>query len=102
MRSGVSHRRETFIDPNIIILFVKLTFVLLICGSSYLAGSLWGRHSLEPNLAPLGVEQLFRDGDKNDAECEEARRKWIEQRVQEGKLRVHTICCLQILLELNQ
>ncbi|KAL7484304.1 hypothetical protein ACHAW6_009946 [Cyclotella cf. meneghiniana] len=74
------------INPKLIILLVKITFVLLICGSSYLAGSLWGRHSLELHGAPLSVESLVRGGtarDAADSECKQTREKWIELRVQE-------------------
>lgn len=82
-----SGRGGMTINANIIILLVKVTFVSLICGSSYLAGSLWGRHSLEAHDAPLSVRSMIRngvDGGANDAECEEARRSWIELRVLEG------------------
>lgn len=76
------------INPKLIILLVKITFVLLICGSSYLAGSLWGRHSLELHGAPLSVESLVRGGtarDAADTECKQTREKWIELRVKEGE-----------------
>eukprot|EP00804_Cyclotella_cryptica_P023346 CCRYP_000494-RB/>CCRYP_000494-RB protein AED:0.30 eAED:0.30 QI:0/0.83/0.71/1/1/0.71/7/1970/421 len=72
-------------NPNAIILLVKITFVSLVCGSSYLAGSLWGRHSLELHVAPLSVGSLVRGSggrDATDAECEQAREQWIELRVQ--------------------
>lgn len=90
---STSNRRSrgdaSIISPNIIILLVKITFALLICGSSYLAGSLCGRHSIETYGAPLSVGSLVRSGrvsgeKANDAECEEARKKWIELRVLEG------------------
>ena len=49
-----------------------------------------GRHSLETHGAPSSVGSLVRSGRvggevANDAECEEARKKWIELRVLEGE-----------------
>jgi hypothetical protein len=82
------NRRSAPINAKPIVLLVKITFVLLICGSSYLAGSLWGKHSLELHDAPLSVRGLFKEsssGETDDPECEEVRKKWIEQRVMEGK-----------------
>lgn len=98
-----SNRRDTAINANFIILLVKITFVLLICGSSYLAGSLWGKHSLElRHDASLSVGSLFNDSprsdrDVDDPECEDARKKWIELRVLEGKV---GHCCYSSMFSL--
>ena len=71
---------------------MKIAFVSLLCGSSYLAGSLWGRHSLELSLtAPVSVESLVNGaaglgGVTGDAgvDCEHAREQFIESKVKEG------------------
>ena len=93
-----SNRRDTAINAaNKIILLLKITFVFFVCGSSYLAGSIWGRHSLEEHDAPLSVGSLMKGGPygslfhgdaegANDVECEETRKKWIEHRVHEGMI----------------
>ena len=68
--------------------FVKVTFVVLLCGSSYLAGSLIGGNSLEissPN-APHGVETLVNGGldaagAPSKEECQRAKRRWVDLQV---------------------
>ncbi|KAL7453075.1 hypothetical protein ACHAWC_004763 [Mediolabrus comicus] len=43
-----------------LVILIKVTFVCLICGSSYLAGSLWGRHSIELEMhAPMSVGNMI-------------------------------------------
>lgn len=78
----------TSVNPSALVLLVKISFVALVCGSSYIAGSLWGRHSLETHVAPLSVGILVRGGGTGAdvAGCEEAREKWIELRVLEGSI----------------
>jgi len=76
------------IDSKIIIFVVKLTFVVLLCGSSYLAGSIWGRHSLEmSSTAPMSVGSLIHGpgvsgGDVDSGmDCEKVRRELINSEV---------------------
>lgn len=80
------------IDSKIIIFVVKLTFVVLLCGSSYLAGSIWGRHSLEmSSTAPMSVGSLIHGsggsgGDVDSGmDCEKVRRELINSEVKKGK-----------------
>ncbi len=84
--------RSTRIDSKIIVFVVKLTFVTLLCGSSYLAGSIWGRHSLEmSSVAPMSVGSLihgpggaFGDSDLG-VDCEKVRRELINSEVKKGE-----------------
>lgn len=79
-----------------IVILVKGTFVLLLCGSSYLAGILFGHGSLDFTMvqhAPMSVGRMVRGGGETDgtsgkdfggsinaADCEEA---FVNAKVQE-------------------
>lgn len=79
---------------KILIVTVKVTFVLLLCGSSYIVGSLiGGHHSLEDSSTitadgMLSVGHLFHSGDisrhqeqQTDDNCKKANAEFIELQV---------------------
>ncbi|KAL7542451.1 hypothetical protein ACHAXR_012363 [Thalassiosira sp. AJA248-18] len=74
---------------NIIIFIVKITFALLVCGSSYLAGSLFGHQSLDSTMmhAPMSVahlmygESLPGNDSANAVDCKETEKQYIEAQV---------------------
>lgn len=78
-----------------LVILIKVTFVCLICGSSYLAGSLWGRHSIELEMhAPMSVGNMIHgsftgsegtvDNKKsNNVDCKKVEEELIELQVKE-------------------
>lgn len=84
--------RDRAAASNLLFVIVKITFVLLLCGSSYLAGSLFGHQSLDSAFmhAPMSVGRLIhgeeslpgKDSD-NAVYCEEAEKEFIESKVKE-------------------
>ncbi|KAL9185412.1 hypothetical protein ACHAXT_003189 [Thalassiosira profunda] len=82
-----SQRRDAAVSKAVLVA-VKISFVLMCCGSSYLAGSLFGHQSLDSTLvhAPMSVGRLMH-GDSLPAsasrDCAEAERKLVEAKVKE-------------------
>ncbi len=83
-------------NGQILIFLIKLTFVCLLCGSSYLAGSLWGRQSIELNMhAPMSVGNMMQgnlgttiETKKSAVDCQKLEEELIESQVKE-KLAEH-------------
>lgn len=84
---GGRHRGRGFQATNLVLPLVKVSFVVLLCGSSYLAGSLIGGNSLDildSSHAPHGVGMLVNgglDGAPSKEECQQAKRRWVDLQV---------------------
>lgn len=76
---------------QILFFIIKVTFVCLLCGSSYLAGSLWGRQSIELNMhAPMSVGNMMQgklgskiETKKSAVDCYKLEEELIEIKVKE-------------------
>ena len=84
--------RPSRIHGQVLIFFIKLTFVCLLCGSSYLAGSLWGQHSLEMNMNTHSVGSMMHGSflagtvekkKTNNVDCSKIEEELIELQVKE-------------------
>ena len=79
------------IHGQVLIFLIKLTFVCLLCGSSYLAGSLWGRQSIEWNMhAPMSVGNMMQgnlgstiETKRSAVDCQKLEEELIEIQVKE-------------------
>ena len=83
---GGRHHRRGLQAIKLVLPLVKVSFVVLLCGSSYLAGSLIGGNSLEisSSNAPHGVGMLVNgglDGAPSKEECQQAKERWIDLQV---------------------
>mmetsp|Transcript_23332 Transcript_23332/g.42997 ORF Transcript_23332/g.42997 Transcript_23332/m.42997 type:complete len:637 (+) Transcript_23332:166-2076(+) len=90
--SSNSRRSGDAVASKIVVVIVKSTFVLLLCGSSYLAGSLFGYHSMDLTRmhAPMSVGRMIHGAESlsgndlgNAADCNEAEKQFIESKVKE-------------------
>ncbi len=79
------------IHGQVLIFLIKLTFVCLLCGSSYLAGSLWGRQSIELSMhAPMSVGNMMQgnlgstvETKRSAVDCQKLEEELIEIQVKE-------------------
>ena len=80
------------IQGQVLIFIIKLTFVCLLCGSSYLAGTLWGRQSIELSMhAPMSVGNMMQgnylgstvEKKKSSVDCQKLEEELIEMQVKE-------------------
>mmetsp|Transcript_1224 Transcript_1224/g.2043 ORF Transcript_1224/g.2043 Transcript_1224/m.2043 type:complete len:628 (-) Transcript_1224:58-1941(-) len=98
--SPPSDRPSSRITGQVIIFTIKLTFVCLLCGSSYLAGTLWGRQSMEMGMhAPMSVGNMMQGNylgstvemKKSSADCKKLEEQLIEMQVKEELAKHKTI-----------
>lgn len=88
-------RSEGGLSASIILVGVKVTFILLLCCSSYLAGSLFGHHQRDINslhgesmsvgrlIHGDGILPVKKDSEGAAVDCKKAEEEYIERRVQE-------------------